>query len=213
MTKSRKPLVQWTIAELIVVLVIGTFVIGTMWAHRELVWLVMLLAMLLVFCMLTIAFVGRREWRWFGAGFSVFAVGYFLTLVIVERPQEAIPNTLSQLPTTYLLLQCQEALTHTRYELDGKEIPAELEPRVGPLGQVVDRDGNSLGNVHYGPNIPGFIAPPTGSVFLTYTPDPSTYHTLGQTFWMLLFGYVGGKFGVGFARYQVRQETISERNE
>lgn len=208
-TESKQPLVQWTVAELIVVLVTASFTIGAMWAHKSVVWLVMSLAMVLVFAMLAIAFVGRRDWRVFGVGFSAFAIGYFLTLAIVERSSESIPNTMGQLPTTYALMLCQESLTYVTYKVDGEVIPSEREPKLLASGTLVDRDGNRLGSNLVGPFIPGLTSQPKGMVIVVHTPDPLTFHTLGQIFWMLLFGYLGGKFAVAFVRYQDRRETLA----
>ncbi|PQO42123.1 hypothetical protein [Blastopirellula marina] len=199
---KRKPLVQFSIRELLTVLVVGTVVIGSLWAHPAMVWVVMLFAMLLVFSMLTIAIIGRDGWRWFGAGFSVFAVGYFATWMTMESFGNQFPDLLRPMPTTDLLRQLQESLTYISFEKDGQPIPAELEPIMNDAGDVYDRHGNRLGGTN---RFDPFLAP---SVRVVQTPSTDTYHTLGQIFFMLLLGYLGGKFAVGFARFQGRQEEI-----
>lgn len=212
---SRKPLVQWSIRELFCVLVIGTVVIGSMWAHPAMVWFVMLFTMLLVFSMLTIAMVGRGDWRWFGAGFSVFAIGYFATLIFVERSEGELPQFMPQMPTTYLLMLCQESVTYRSFIKDGDVVSSDLGPVLTSSGLVTDRNGNALGEYMGSlPSgfIPGLAGNSPGTVVTVLTPGPFTYHTLGQIFFMLLLGYLGGKFAVAFARFQDRQEEIVAQN-
>lgn len=211
---QRQALVQWSLGELVIVLTTGTIVIGSMWAPQVFLWLVLIFFMLLVFSMVAISRVGRHHWRTFATGFCCFTIGYLAALLLVENPNLSTFPTIGQLPTTNLMFQCQEILTHTRYIKDGKVIPASRELKIDTYGNVIDSDGNSLGStMAVGPLIPGVMGTPNAGIQIVRNPDPIAYITLGHVFWALLLGYLGGKFAVGFQRFQNNQETALQPSE
>lgn len=203
-------LIQWTIAELFLVLVTGTVVLGSMWAPQIFLWLVLMGVMLFLFSLLAISRVGRGSWQAFATGFCCFAIGYFAALLLVENNSFSLLQEVRQLPTTNWMYHWQPALTQTKYMKDGEAIPASLDPTMDMYGNVVDSEGNSLGSTMIGGG--GFIGGGGPNVVIQAiqverTPSHEAYFTLGHVFWALLLGYLGGKFAVGFQRFQNNQET------
>ena len=165
-----------------------------MWAPLATVQVILVLVLVYLLALATIAVMGRGDWRVFAIGFIIFAVGYFLSAVLIENQSLKLPNSNKTLPTAYLWGQLYDPIVHRVFIKDGESIPASLEPKLDDRGNVTDKDGNVLGNLNAG-----------RAVQLKPTPSLETFHTIGQVLWMLLFGYLGGKFAVGFRIYQVRQ--------
>lgn len=212
---QRQALVQWSLLELVIVLTTGILVLGSMWAPQIFLWLVLMGVMLFLFALLAVSRVGRGPWRAFATGFCCFTLGYLAALFLVENTNYSIFPNIHQLPTTIAMHQLQPFVTQTSYLKDGERIPASLNPTVDLYGTVTDAEGNTLGSTlmggggGYGGG--GFIGGGTGKVITAIevksTPNYQTYFTLGHVFWALLLGYVGGKFAVGFQRFQENQET------
>ncbi|QDU76597.1 hypothetical protein Pan97_36490 [Bremerella volcania] len=211
---QRQALVQWSLLELVVVLTTGVVVIGSMWAPQIFLWLVLMGVMLFLFSLLAISRVGRGPWRAFATGFCCFAIGYFAALILVENNSFTLFSELRQLPTTNWMYHWQPVLTHTKYMKDGEAIPASLAPTMDIYGNVTDSEGNSLGSTMVGGG-GGFIIGSgqnmvINAIQVVHTPSQETYFTLGHVFWALLLGYLGGKFAVGFQRFQENQETSQQ---
>lgn len=214
---THAPWVQWSLLELVVVLTIGVVVLGSIWAPPIFLNLVLAGFMLLVFSLLAIAWVGRGSWRTFATGFCCFSFAYLAALVLVETGQSRLFQGVGQLPTTSLMITWQSSLTRTQYIKDGQPISDELKPTMDNMGNVIDADGNTLGStIAMGGG--GFFAgggpgTPVPAIYVKQTPNYSTYMTLGHVFWTLLLGYLGGKFAVGFRRFQDNQETAPPSDE
>jgi len=212
---DSKPLIQFSVAELVVVLTIGTLVGGSMWAPNILLQLVMVLVLLLPLVFVTMALIGKDSWRIFSIGFVVFALGYFTAGIVIKNQSLSLPNSHQELPTDYLWSQLYESIVQRVYFKDGKPISEDLEPKSDEWGNVTDKNGNYLGNLNAketnargsfggGGGVPTPGGPP---VKLRSIPWWETFQTIGHLLWMLTFGYLGGKFAVGFQRFQHNQET------
>ncbi|MFN3152028.1 hypothetical protein [Bremerella sp.] len=213
---QRQALVQWSLWELVVVMTTGILVLGSMWAPQIFLWLVLMGTMLFLFALIAISRVGRGPWRAFATGFCCFTIGYLAAFFLVENNNYSIFPNIHQLPTTIAMHQLQPYVTHTIYLKDGKPIPASLNPTVDIYGNVADSNGNNLGSTlmgggggYGGGGFMGGSGPNTviTAIEVKSTPNYQTYFTLGHIFWALLLGYVGGKFAVGFQRFQENQET------
>lgn len=212
---QRQALVQWSLLELVIVLTTGIVVLGSMWAPQIFLWLVLMGVMLFLFALFVIARVGRGQWRTFATGFCCFTIGYLAALLLVENNSYSIFPNIHQLPTTIAMYQLQPVLTQTSYMKDGERIPASLNPTVDIYGNVTDSAGNNLGSTlmggggGYGGGFVGGGGPNMviSAIEVKATPNYQTYFTLGHVFWALLLGYMGGKFAVGFQRFQENQET------
>ncbi len=209
---SRKPLVQFSIAELVTVLTIGCLIVGAIWAPWIFVEWLFFLAMMFALSALVIAFLGRNEARFFSVGFSVLLIGYLtLSLIGQAKVLNIMSVSFDALPTTTLWEQAYETIKQVSYknEKEGTYIASSLEPQMDQLGVIRDKDGNRIGVVggtgggfSSGAKIGGNTVP---VIRVLVKPSRGSFRTVGEVFWMLLFGYLGGKFAIGFRRYQDRQ--------
>lgn len=178
---QQKPLVQWTILELVSVVTIGTLVVGGMWAPPLVFWFAGLVAMALVLGMGTIALTGRGEWRRFAAAFTMVVVAYIALGML---------GYADRLPTHEFWLYLQPSLTRAEYREDSP--PSGTNPVVYQSGIIYDETGKRLGSLR-GANRQ-----------ITVTPPNQIYIQAGHLFGTLLLAYLAGKFAVGFGRYQDR---------
>ncbi|MHC2070556.1 hypothetical protein ACYFX5_24055 [Bremerella sp. T1] len=196
---GRKPLVQFSIAELVTVLTIGCLVVGAMWAHEIVSNLALLVAMGIVIGNLIVIAVARNQPRTFAIGFTLAAFSYaVLSLIVEHRIGETSEFRLDrELPTTKLWMELREPITREYFYLDDKLIPESRKPTFLEDGRtVVDKDGTKLGRVSsLGGSKLKIKESPSGTMFIR----------TGFVVWTLLLGYLGGKFAVGFRRYQDRQ--------
>ncbi|RCS54690.1 hypothetical protein DTL42_06065 [Bremerella cremea] len=205
---KQKPLLQWTIREFLFVMTVGIVVLGSMWATK-LVWqLAMLLAMLILIAMLVLAFTGRKEWRTFAIGFALAAAFYGVVSKI--NPTE--------IPTQWIWDQLRDPVSRRVFVLDGDTMVDSQTLSVTPDGLVRDKEGQPVGGlVGFGPNKDYFSGPDQSlnlpRIYFDYAPTTTTFQRTGETFWFLLLGYLGGKFAVGFRRYQDNMEATTMQNE
>ncbi|MBA2117995.1 hypothetical protein [Bremerella alba] len=115
---------------------------------------------------------------------------------------------INELPTTIVWESGYESLEHKvyKYRDNGEVISSSLEPHRDPQGNVLDKDGNVLG-VH------GVNGNNLRSIGVYTVPKAGTYYVVGELLWAMLLGYLGGKFVLGFRRFQDNQETEAKPTE
>ncbi len=194
----RKALIQFSIAEVITVLTVLCLLAGMIWSDwwmLEHLFFVVVMAALL---MTAIACTAMGETRRFAAGFSVLMIGYLLLSVAIQAGTFKVFSVyVNELPTTMLWENGHDLVKRKVYKYqDTKEIISRsLGPYKDEQGQVRDHQGNVLGIHGTG------TSSMRGILIYTY-PTDDAYDVVGELFWALLLGYLGGKFVVGFHRYQ-----------
>ncbi|WP_146118552.1 hypothetical protein [Blastopirellula marina] len=168
----------------------------------------MLLAMLILIAMLVLAFTGRKEWRTFAIGFALAAA--FFGVVSKTNPAE--------IPTQWIWDQLRDHVSRRVFVLDDAIMADSQTLSVTPDGLVRDEEGQPVGGLSgFAPN-GGYFSGPDQSLNLPtihfdYAPTTSTFQQTGRAFWFLLLGYLGGKFAVGFRRYQDNMEAATMQSE
>lgn len=160
--------------------------------------------MFMVIANVVIVIVGQKEWRTFAIGFVVMAICYSALLVVVERKvaQSTEIPLRGYLPTTALWYSLKEPLTRQQFFMNDAAIPTDKNPTLANDNYtVLDGDGNKIGKLA------------SGGIKLVKTPTNDQFEMTGYAVWYILLGYLGGKFAVGFQRFQNNQETPLQPSE
>lgn len=199
---KRKPIAQWTILELIFVLGVATIIIGAMYSTVIIAELSLILAMAILFGNLLLAIVGKGEWQTFAISFTAVVATYGALIFLIEDRMG--PSQIHRfLPTTSLWMYLREPLTRRQFLIDDKPIAPSLGPKLLEDGRtIVDKDGTPLGVRRKSRANQTLIT-------VKDTPNLSRFERTGYFAWLLLAGYMGGKFAVGFRRNQDKVEDDS----
>ncbi|MEW4561216.1 hypothetical protein AB1K70_01750 [Bremerella sp. JC770] len=199
----RIPLVQWSLGELVVVVTVATVVVGSLWAPMIFFQLAMILLMLIASILVVILCIGSGYLRTFCIGFASAVGVYLLALILVESPYGIFVAEDVRLPTTTIWAKMQPHITQIR---------AGSYPRSSVNKELIWQDDSTLKDVdgnHYGAvrNLDLIKSPIIGQQYIDFAPSLNVFYAIGQSVWLLTLGYLGGKFAVGFQRFQHNQET------
>ena len=193
-----KALVQISMAEAVVLLTAACLLIGMIWSPWWWLECLFFLLAIVAFLMTAIACSARGETKWFAAGFSILAIGYLGLSMAVQAGMVRVGAVyVNELPTTMVWQNGYEWIKREtfRYADNSEAISSSLEPYRDPQGYILDKKGNVLGVDTAGAN-------KLRHVRIFIVPSVGTYSVIGELSWALLLGYLGGKFVVGFRRYQ-----------
>jgi hypothetical protein len=188
MGKSR-PLVQWSLRELLVLVFFAGLAFASFPLAGGIVWSVTVMLSFFVCTGLAIlCFVGRRELRAFSIGFVIPVVAYACVMLAVGQ-NELDPYN-GKLLTSRALRPVYETVVTRKWVdlLTQKEVPSD-DPRVATQ--------QTMGGVMTG-------------VGLSESLDRPPFMALGHLLFALAFGYVGGKFAVAVYRRQQRGDSHAE---
>jgi len=152
-----------------------------------------------------VAVIDRGPRQAFAIGFIICAGLYFGLVAFPGRPtgygpgNSELNTTGVNYPTSRLLLFEQVVETTWIDPATGQVIP-NYQPPNQPPNQPPATPGFS----------PGGAYSPPGSVFGRLQPNPETFMRIGHALWILLFGYVGGRFGRFVYKRRINDATPSE---
>ncbi|MFN3152029.1 hypothetical protein [Bremerella sp.] len=195
---QRQALLRISIAEAIAVLTILCLLIGAIWAPWWVLEVVFFVVAMVALLAIAIACTATGEPRTFAAGFAIMLVGYLvLSMAMHAGLVRLSAYYFNKPPMTDLWDEAYELIRRDvyKYRDDGQAIPSSLEPYKDPQGYILDKQGNVLG-------IHGVTDGKLRGVQILSLPAASTYLVVGELLWALSLSYLGGKFVIGFRRYQ-----------
>jgi hypothetical protein len=188
MGKSR-PFVQWSLRELLVLVLFVGLALASFPLAGGIVWSVtVMLSFFLCTGMAIVAFVGRHEQQAFAIGFVIPVVTYACVLLVMGQ-NELDPYN-GKLVTSQALRPVFESVVTRKWVdlLTQKEVPND-DPRV-----ITQQAGGMV----------------TSGVGLSESLDRPSFMGFGHLLFALVFGYVGGKFAVAVYRRQRRGDSYAE---
>ena len=181
MARSSQSAVQWSLRELMILVLFAGLGMASLRMGGVVGSITVFLAIVLCMALGIVAFVGRNEPQAFAIGFLVPVIAY-AAIVLAVGSSELDPYD-GRLPTTRALGPLYESVvTRTWIDLTtGQEIPNYVPAKNQQAGFFVAGFGGIVGG---------------RQVTSREQPDRRTFMLLAHPLIALAFGYVGGKFAI-----------------